>query len=135
MQKKILIMGFLTLLTACQTTDAVQNTNPSVQVPSNHKALIIQYVKDHLKDPYSIRGAQIAAPVQGFAGLIWGGERPAACVKLNAKNSFGAYIGLKTHAFIFKDGAIAATFDETPLACQNVKPHQYVAFTELENIK
>jgi hypothetical protein len=82
--------------------------------PANYDALINQWLQANLKDPYSVRDLVTSEPVQGkyWGGLLVTGGNVAAyrsCVQYNAKNSFGAYIGLRTYAFWMKNGRIINT--------------------------
>lgn len=106
--------------------------NFSNVVPDNYKELIVNRVIDRLKDPYSIRSASISKPTTGFVGLLNGGTRPIVCIKYNAKNSFGAYIGINEAVFFFKDGRIEGGLLGHMYACANAV---YGPFPELENIR
>ena len=64
-----------------------------------------------MKDPYSIQDLSISRPVpeRRWVGLVNGSWLDAyvSCVRYNAKNSFGGYVGLKEYSFVLKDGAVA----------------------------
>ena len=76
-----------------------------------------------LKDPDSVRDASISPPAPGFVGLLNGGNATVVCVRLNAKNSFGGYTGVKSTALIFRAGQVVGMLSDRPLACQN-RPYQ-----------
>jgi len=123
-------------LAGCATADNHSNLDPQylANVPTNHRQAIVDFVKTSLKDPYSIRSAGIAAPIVGFVGIANGGQAAVVCTRYNAKNSFGAYIGLQTVAYIFRNGRVAGVISESPIACASIGT-AYMAFPELENIK
>lgn len=118
-------------LTACQTSQPQQDLAVRFAVPHDHRARIADALRTALKDPYSIRSAEIAAPSQEFVGILNGGMRPAVCFRLNAKNSFGAYIGIETHVAVFDNGR--AILYRNEFACN--KPLGYFPFPEIEAIK
>jgi hypothetical protein len=126
-------------LTGCVSTgspgtdSAALAPDPLTQVPMNYRDLIVAWVHENAKDPYSIRDAQIAPPRVGFVGLINGGSAPVVCVKYNGKNSFGAYIGVQPVAFLFRNGALVGAISDYPLACNDEASLVYAPFPELEN--
>ncbi len=81
--------------------------------PADHEALVREYLRRVLFDPYSVQDLTIG-PVQRAwwfraGGLLanehvwWGWRAP---VTYNAKNRYGAYTGLKTTHAYFKDGRL-----------------------------
>lgn len=103
----ILLSMSAVLLTSCETTaPTVENKAKIAQIPSNYRAQTVTYLRRTLKDPYSVRDAEITDPTVIFVGLVNGTSAPGVCVRMNAKNSFGAYIGLQTMAVAFKNGSV-----------------------------
>lgn len=100
-------------------------------VPADFRAKIVAYAKQTLKDPYSIKSAEISDPREVFVGLINGGKVPGVCVRFNAKNSFGAYIGQRPFVVAFKNGSIFYGAEPVFGDCDKAT---YVPFAELENI-
>ncbi len=98
-------------------------------VPDNYRELVAAHFREGLKDPYSVRDVGISAPRQEFVGIFNGGMRDAVCVRLNAKNSFGAYIGVRRHVVIFNGGRVAASGDN-PFACQ--ADVEFLPFPQME---
>jgi hypothetical protein len=95
------------LLAGCETTaPTAENKVTVAQIPSNYRSLAADYFKRTLKDPYSVRDAQITEPTVIFVGLVNGTKAPGVCVQMNAKNSFGAYIGQQAFAVSFRNGQI-----------------------------
>lgn len=77
--------------------------------PANYEAQIKQHFARTLKDPYSAV-YEISPPRPGrvWAGLLFGGYREGYVVymTLNAKNSYGGYVGVTPHWILFKNGQI-----------------------------
>ncbi|MBV5269013.1 MAG: hypothetical protein JZU55_02680, partial [Afipia sp.] len=57
-------------------------------------------------DPYSIRDAAISQPI---AGRSLSGDMASVCIQANGKNRMGAYTGLQTTVYIFRNGQITLT--------------------------
>lgn len=100
----------------------------AADAPPNYKALVAARLRETLKDPYSVREAGISAPFLGVEGLIWG-ERTLVCIRMNGKNSFGAYTGLKYGVAAFKDGRVTGIAESSVMACDSSKV--YEPFPEL----
>ncbi|MBY3183349.1 hypothetical protein HFO24_16985 [Rhizobium laguerreae] len=108
MQLKIAFFLALSVcLSSCETTaPTAENLAKVAQIPPNYKDQTVAYFKRTLKDPYSIRDAQITDPTVIFVGLVNGTSAPGVCVQMNGKNSFGAYTGIQFYAVAFKNGAL-----------------------------
>ena len=127
--KAAVILIFALALSGCQTTQA--DFAARFAVPPDYRAKIVSVVKSAVKDPYSIRSAEVAAPSEEFVGLLNGGNRPAVCFRFNGKNSFGAYTGVETFVAVFDAGS--AVFYRNEFACR--RAGGYEPFPELEQIK
>ena len=44
----------------------------------------IAKLRQLLKDPYSVRSAEISAPAPGWVGIIYGGTQNVGCVRYKA---------------------------------------------------
>lgn len=116
------LIAALAALTACTQTTANQ-TSAANDVPPNYRALAAAKLRETLKDPYSVRDASISEPTSGFVGLLNGGSASMVCVRLNSKNSFGAYTGISEMAVIFRGGvATDAMNDELNCARRSYSP-------------
>lgn len=94
--------------------------------PANYREIAVAHLKQTLFDPYTVRDASIAAPKNGGSGLYPGW---AVCVRLNAKNRFGAYTGQSTMALIMRGGKVVQSADENGwMFCQGVT---YEPFPEI----
>jgi hypothetical protein len=105
-----------------------QEARIAANVPANYKQIIADTLRRTLKDPYSVRSAEISQPSIRFAGILNGGEGVVVCVRYNAKNSFGAYTGLRTTGFVFNARVIQAELSDGSLACQG---QAFFPFAEL----
>lgn len=107
---KLLILFALIVLSGCETSASTPgNAAIAARVPVDYREKVSVYLKRTLKDPYSVRDAQITEPAVIFVGLVNGGTAPGVCVQMNAKNSFGAYTGIQAAAVVFRDGQVIAS--------------------------
>jgi len=82
------------------------------------------------KDPDSIVGAQIADPLQcrvhGMNATTNAPGSTCVCIELNARNSYGGYVGLKREVFAVTAGGLSAidygTVGPAADLCPNMKP-------------
>ena len=92
-------------------------------VPTNYEAIVKGYYDASLKDPDSVRYRSISTPQKqwiGTRGTESGQYGYLVCAVINAKNTYGAYVGYKTDAFLLRDGRIVryvkdGTLGEVPL--------------------
>ncbi|MTH96657.1 hypothetical protein [Roseibium sp. RKSG952] len=108
---KLLVMLILTIgLAGCVTTEQVdQMVAHSKPATPEERRIIVNYVRNTFKDPYSIRDAQIS---YFFDNTPRGGR--AGCLSLNAKNSFGAYIGVKYTSIVIDNGRVVRSLQDAP---------------------
>lgn len=93
-------------------------------LPTDYRQQIVKQVRTTFFDPYSIRDAEISEPFPNKSVI-------AVCIKMNAKNRMGGYIGIKPTAYYFKNGGFA--FSETdfaPVVCDKAK---YGPFPEIDS--
>ena len=106
MVKRILAgAAAFSILSAC-----VGSANDPGPYPSDYQQIVKDYLHANLKDPYSVRDLEIGPPEQNsrWTGLLYSGELYAwrSCVAYNAKNSFGAYIGIKSYGYYIRNGEV-----------------------------
>jgi len=103
------ILAAACLLTACaapQNYAVDQRRGPPI--PSEQAEPVIRaYLNRTLKDPESIKQWKFEGPIEisWQRGLIYGGGRDEGwlfCVEYNAKNSYGAYVGVGRHPFVLR---------------------------------
>ncbi len=98
MRLKIILIGFALLTSCASPEDTVYPDSAYGPPPANWRTVTVEYVKSQLKDPYSARirlaetgPRKIPVRVLGGAGKTVPGYQ--VDIYVNAKNSFGAYIG------------------------------------------
>ena len=72
--------------------------------PSDYEQLIRRHMQSVLKDPDSARYDFLNSPKSGWNVL--GGKKfgYVVCANINAKNSFGGYVGTRMSYFMMRDG-------------------------------
>jgi hypothetical protein len=98
-------------------------------MPAAYRAEIAAHLRATLKDHTSVRDAMVG-PVELKRMPL--GYRYAACVRFNAKNSYGGYTGLTEHLAIFADGRIVSVYDALIADCQGTV---YQPFTEVAKFR
>ena len=119
--KTTIPITLLTLAFAILGACTMEPTGPNVQTagpkPNNVGSLVQIYLNESLKDPYSVRGLTYSLPREGgrWTGLVNQGLVPSwySCVKYNAKNSFGGYVGQKEHVFFIRDDRVTGRIWQT----------------------
>jgi hypothetical protein len=69
--------------------------------PDNFKSDLLAFLRTYLNDPTGIRDAYVADPVLKTSGAQ---TRYVACVRFNAKNSDGRYVGSKEGIAVYSRG-------------------------------
>lgn len=84
--------------------------------PREYRAIIKEHMKYILKDPESAQYEVVKGPAQGwsktFDGLLFG---YAVCVGINAKNSFGGYVGMKMYYFLIHNNTVIRRLGDNEL--------------------
>jgi hypothetical protein len=134
MLKRIAVAGALMLLAGCSSIGGA-SAPPIEPAPVNYRELTLASVKTLFFDPYSIRDAQISKPAWKASWNLGQGNGWVICVRGNAKNRMGAYIGIQDTAFLIRGGAVLDSFDlsgEIPFYCGDAV---FEPFTELEALR
>ena len=112
--KTVSFAATVLLLTACAAAPSAVSSDPG-HYPENYRALVKEWMRNTLFDPYSVRDLEITAPTKGtlWRGLVFGGALPAwiVCATFNAKNRFGGYVGRSTSVLFIRDNAVITTED------------------------
>ncbi len=126
MQKLSLVVTMMLVLASCASPQQIKEVMATQRPPTAaEKAAIVQAAKDYLVDPYSVRDAEISNVVRlSDQGL------EALCVKANAKNRMGGYVGRRATSVRMLHGKPIGTLDDAP-AC-DLPQLQYHPFPELE---
>lgn len=124
-------------LAGCQTQSTNQ-PNKVDQIIDNArpaspalKAALLEGAREALKDPYSIRDAQISFVVKPFPDQ----SIELVCVRFNSKNSFGGYEGRTNMAVRVKNNQIIAYRQEDPVCYHpRVKWFPFPEVKRLQNL-
>lgn len=124
---RIALLAIITLyLSGCVSTETQLKIIHSQRTPSPAiKSAVIDYVRTTFFDPYSLRDAQISNVV-----TLPGTGLDAVCLRFNAKNSMGAYTGLKNHSLRLQGEAVVSSLADAP-GCANDQM-KYTSFPQLE---
>jgi len=79
--------------------------------PDNHKSDLLGAMHAYVVDPTNIRDAFLSDPVIRQIGTQ---NRYTACVRFNAKNGDGRYVGSRDLMAIFANGRFDQFVDQTP---------------------
>lgn len=131
--KTLLAIGLTTALTGCVTPEFKAEGFPTTAAT---RQIVVQYVRESFKDPYSIRDAEISnswRTEQGMQQL--GSSSYAVCVRMNGKNSYGAYTGRKATAFVINQNKVI-TSDEDSVVCNDARRvSSWTSFPEVMSIR
>jgi hypothetical protein len=122
-------------LAGCLTDQAHEGGEARGAVlPENYKAEIIAFMRTYLNDPANVRDAFITEPVMKPIG---GRNQYAVCVRYNAKNTDGKYVGSRDTLAVFERGRFDRVIDQFPKGTANpcVGSADYQHFPELEALK
>ena len=110
--KKNLIIFALSLLTnGC----AIRPTEKEIEIadygsyPNEYEQIIRNHMETFLKDPESARYKFLNSPKPGWNGI--GGNKfgYVVCANINAKNSFGGYVGNRMSYFMIRNDRMIYT--------------------------
>ena len=73
--------------------------------PADYGLQTYAWFSTHLKDPYSAQVVWVNPPTPAYCGTT-GVPGWIVGVGVNAKNSYGGYIGARGYQFCFRDGAL-----------------------------
>jgi hypothetical protein len=99
--------------------------------PQTYKNDLLAFLRTYLNDPTHVRGAMLSQPALKEVGQ---GQRYVACLRYNARDMEGKYIGLKDGAAVYVSAKLDRFIDK-PLAVKELcKDAVYVPFPELETL-
>ena len=99
--------------------------------PVNYKSDVLAYMRTYLNNPERVRSAALAPPLLKSIGP---GDRYVACVRYNARDSDGKYMGLKEGAAVYVSGRLDRFLDQPKLTHEICKDAAYAPFPELEKL-
>ena len=99
--------------------------------PQAYRQDLLAFLRTYLNDPSHIRGAAVSQPQLKFIGP---GDRYVACVRYNARNTDGKYLGSKDGAAVYVAGKLDRFFDTPRDVRELCKDVAFAAFPELERL-
>ncbi len=96
--------------------------------PTDYKSSVLELVRQQVADPTDIRDAYLAAPT---LRRRQSGDRYIACLRYNAKDGDGNYLGSREYAAFFYEGQLTQIVDASPELCVNAA---YQPFPELQKL-
>ena len=99
--------------------------------PQGYRQDLLAFLRTYLNDPSHVRGAAVSQPQLKYIGP---GDRYVACVRYNARNSDGKYLGSKDGAAIYVAGKLDRFFDMPKDVRELCKEAAYLPFPELERL-
>ena len=102
-----LVVLFLVSCASLPTPEQAATANYG-SYPNNYEDIVKDYFASTLKDPDSVKYQFISTPKQfwlgnRFEGAIFG---YLVCATLNAKNSYGGYVGYETDGLLIRNGSV-----------------------------
>jgi hypothetical protein len=99
--------------------------------PTNYKSDLLAYLRTYLNDPTHVRSAAVSAPFLKAAGP---GERYMVCVRYNARNTDGKYMGAKDGVAIYVSAKLDQFIDMPREVKELCKDAAFTPFPELEKL-
>jgi hypothetical protein len=99
--------------------------------PLAYKSDLIALLRTYINDPTHIREAAVSQPQRKDVGP---GERYVACVRYNARNSDGKYVGSKDGAAIYVSAKLDRFIDTPKEVRELCKDAVFAPFPELEKL-
>jgi hypothetical protein len=97
--------------------------------PQNYKSELLAFMQTYLNDPTDVREAQMAEPVLKPVGSS---NRYVVCLRYNAKDSQGRYMGAKDSVAVYLRGRFNQLVNATGEICKGAV---YQPFPEMQALK
>lgn len=89
--------------------------------PTNYEDIIRNHMFGLLKDPYSAQYQYAGSPAKGWAYFLMQSDFGyGVCVRINAKNSFGGYMGYNRNFFLIRNDRVIQHYYENVAEKYNV---------------
>jgi len=138
----LLIIGLAVPLAGCGSGRSREERDERANIyPANYRTDLLAALHAYVNDPTHIRDAYVSEPVLSQIGRQ---KRYAACVRFNARNSDGRYVGSRDVLAVFVAGRFDQFIDEStqpgpanqaePMTFvkESCGPAEYKRFPELE---
>lgn len=99
--------------------------------PQGYKNDLLAFMRTYLNDPTHVRSAMVSPPTRKTVGQ---GERYVACMRYNARNSDGKYMGPKEGAAVYVSAKLDRFLDVPKEVRELCKDAALAPFPELEKL-
>src|SRR6478609_10023914 len=99
--------------------------------PQRYRQDLLAFLRTYLNDPSHVRSAAVSQPQLKYIGP---GDRYVACVRYNARNSDGKYLGSKDGAAIYVAGRLDRFIDTSKDVRELCKEVAFLPFPGLERL-
>lgn len=135
----VLATGVATLLLAGCASDNLEPSPAELRArwdaqninPVNYKGDLLAFMKTYLNDPSNVRAAAVSAP---FLKPVGPGDRYVVCVRYNARNTDGRYMGSKDGAAVYVSAKLDRFVDVPREVRELCKDAAFAPFPELEKL-
>ena len=100
--------------------------------PQDYKADLVAFLRTYLNDPTHVHNAGLTQPVLKDVGQ---GQRYVACLRYNARDIDGKYMGQKEGAAVYVSARLDRFADQPHEVKQLCSGAAYAAFPELEALR
>lgn len=108
MRQVLACLALATMLVGCAIAPSQQELASADygSYPSDYEQVIKSFMQSVLKDPESARYQFLNAPKPGWNALGSKKYGFVVCANINAKNSYGGYVGNRMSYFMIKNGRV-----------------------------
>jgi hypothetical protein len=99
--------------------------------PQNFKADLLAFLRTYLNDPTHVHAASVAQPMLKDYGP---GQRYIVCLRYNARDNTGVYMGQKTGAAVYVSAKLNDFLDQPKQVKELCNNAVYGPFPELERL-
>jgi hypothetical protein len=96
--------------------------------PANYRPELLAFMKTYLNNPVGVKEAVMAEPVQRTVG---GRLRYVSCLRYNAKDTSGGYLGMRERAVLYVDARLDRIVEDASEICAGAA---YAPFPEMEKM-
>jgi hypothetical protein len=96
--------------------------------PANYRSELLAFMKTYLNNPVGVKEAVMAEPMQRTVG---GRLRYVSCLRYNAKDTAGGYLGMRERAIVYVDARLDRIVDDPSEICAGAA---YAPFSDMEKM-
>ncbi len=139
MGRLMLVLALVFTLGGCNSEwlhNRERGERANTTYPPQYRSEIVAFMRTYLNDPTKVRDAYISAPT---LRNVDSASRYSVCLRYNARNSDGRYVGSRDNLVLFRDGRFDRLIDSRldrgggpDVARELCKDAPYQRFPELE---